>query len=84
MAIVAHVSGVALGPLIFMIILLMLGFVKHINPERHLIFYSRLTPLDCKTYDLSVFKAQNKKSLLKCHQKKKKNVLKYLITISNI
>lgn len=40
MAIVAHVSDVALGPLIFMIILLMLGFVKHINPERHHNFFS--------------------------------------------
>lgn len=76
MAIVAHVSGVALGPLIFMIILLMLGFVKHINPERHLIFLFPFDSiiLDCKTYDLSVFKAQNKKSLLKCHKKKKKKM----------
>lgn len=80
MAIVAHVSVVALGPLIFMIILLMLGFVKHIPGK------SRKTPYflfpfdsiisDCKRYDLSVFKAQNKKSLLKCHKNKRKNCFK--------
>lgn len=78
MAIVAHVSVVALGPLIFMIILLMLGFVKHINPERHLIFLFPFDSIisDCKRYDLSVFKAQNKKSLLKCHKNKRKNCFK--------
>lgn len=86
MVIVAHLSGVALGPLIFMIILLMLGFVKHINPERHLIFYSRLTPLFqiVKGMISQFSKHKTKKSLLKCHKNKRKNFLKYLITISNI
>lgn len=76
MAIVSHVSDVALGPLIFMIILLMLGFVKHINPERrHLIFFSCLTPLfqivKGMTYQFS--KHKTKKILLKCHKNKRKN-----------
>lgn len=78
MAIVAHVSDVALGPLIFMIILLMLGFVKHINPERHLIFFSCLTPLfqivKGMTYQFS--KHKTKKILLKCHKNKRKNCFK--------
>lgn len=78
MAIVAHVSVVALGPLIFMIILLMLGFVKHIPGK------SRKTPYflfpfdsiisDCKRYDLSVFKAQNKKNSTPMSQKQKKKL----------
>lgn len=76
MAIVAHVSDVALWPLIFMIILLMLGFVKHINPERHLIFFFLFDSIisDCKRYDLSVFKAQNKKNSTQMSQKQKKKM----------
>lgn len=86
MAIVAHVSGVALGPLIFMIILLMLGFVKHINPERHLIFYSRLTPLFqiVKGMIYQFSKHKTKKVCSNVTKTKEKTVFKYLITISNI
>lgn len=86
MAIVAHVSVVALGPLIFMIILLMLGFVKHINPERHLIFYSCLTPL-FQIVEGMIYQFSKHKTKIVCSnvtKTKEKTVLKYLITISNI
>lgn len=86
MAIVAHVSVVALGPLIFMIILLMLGFVKHINPERHLIFFSCLTPLFqiVKGMIYQFSKHKTKKVCSNVTKTKEKTVLKYLIAISNI
>lgn len=58
MAIVAHVSDVTHGPLVFMNILLMLGFVVHLYPGRHLILFPLFQIVT--RYDLSVFKAQYK------------------------
>lgn len=78
MAIVAHVSDVTHGPLVFMNILLMLGFVVHLYPGRHLILFPLFQIVTGMIYRFSKHNTKYKNILLKRHQNKE-NVLKYLI-----